>query len=114
MYTKQKYTTIAVVVLVLITVAGKVTLQPNTVVPLIEAGIGERYVYVLAIIEVIAVLFYIFPKTFRIGFLLLTAYYGGAIAFNFPSLVDMVPAIIFMTLIWTLTYIREPSIFIEP
>jgi len=53
---------------------------------------------------------FLYPRTIRIGFLLLTAYFGGAIAVEITHGTFIVPAII-LTLIWIAAYLRKPDIF---
>lgn len=110
---KKYWPTILCSLIVLFTIFGKLTFQPNVVDPMQAMGLNENHIYILAIIEIIALVLYVIPKTVKIGFLLLTAYYGGAIAFNLTSPVDMIPAIVFTIIIWVLTYIRMPSIFLN-
>lgn len=110
---KKHWSTILCSLIVLFTIFGKLTFQPNVVDPMQAMGLNENHIYMLAAIEIIALVLYVIPKTVKIGFLLLTAYYGGAIAFNLTSPIDMIPAIVFTIIIWVLTYIRMPSIFLN-
>ena len=110
---KKNWPTIVCSIVVLFTVFGKLTFQPEVVEPMKAMGLDENHIYILAIIEIVALILYVVPKTLKIGFLLLTAYYGGAIAFNLTSPMDMIPAIVFTVIIWILTYIRKPSLFID-
>lgn len=75
-------------------------------------GIGLQEMLPLLIgLEISALLFYVIPKTARIGFFLLVAYYGGAIAVNLHQPSQAVPAIVIMVIIWITTFIQMPEIF---
>ena len=92
------------------TMVGKMFKIPPIVEQMENLGLTEELL-LLAGIELVALIFYLIPKTFRLGFFLLTAYYGGAIAVNLNSPEDTIPAIGFLILIWVLTWISSPDLF---
>ena len=54
---------------------------------------------------------FIWPRTQKIGFLLLTAYFGGAMAVELShDSIFLAPAVI-LSLVWLATYLRDPSVF---
>lgn len=111
---KIKKETVATTICVLIvgfTIVGKIFKSPQVVEQMDKLGFQEELL-LLAGIETIALLLYVIPKTFNLGFFLLTAYYGGAIAVNLNSPIDTIPSIVFLTLIWILSYIRRPKLFL--
>lgn len=56
-------------------------IQPPTVVETTVAlGFGEQQILLLGVLGLLSTLFYIFPKTSILGAVLLTGYWGGAIA----------------------------------
>jgi hypothetical protein len=61
--------------------------------------------------EIVFAALFVFPKTMKIGFLLLTCYFAGAIAtelsHNMP--LNAVPV---LTLIWIAAFLRDSSIFL--
>ena len=76
-----------------------------------KAGLGN-YIVHIGVIKLISVGLFLFPKTCKVGFLLLCAYLGGALlielsAGNPPS------AAIFLTLIWISVYLRDKLMFVE-
>jgi len=101
---------VVISLLVAFTIFGKLARSPQVVEQMGHLGLEEE-LYLLAAIEIVALALYIFPKTINIGFFLLTAYYGGAIAVNLNDPVNTVPAIVFLTLIWMATFIRKPELF---
>ncbi len=96
--------------LIAFTIFGKLARSPQVVEQMGPLGLEEE-LYLLTAIEIVALALYIFPQTINIGFFLLTAYYGGAIAVNLNEPVNTVPAIVFLILIWIATFIRKPALF---
>ena len=76
-----------------------------------EMGLVQ-YLKAFACAELILALLFLHPRTMRIGFLLLTAYFGGAIAVEIPRGTFIVPSLI-LTTIWIAAYLRNPAIFKE-
>lgn len=107
---KEKIATSLVTIIVGYTIIGKLFQQQQVMEQMQSLGLNGK-LQILAIIETVALLLYIFPKSNKVGFLLLTAYYGGAIAVNLNNLPNTIPAIIFITLIWIGTYFKNPYIF---
>lgn len=108
---KEKIATILCVLVVGFTIVGKIVKSPQVMQQMDKLGFQEERL-LLASLEILALLLYVFPKTFNLGFFLLTAYYGGAIAVNLNSFLDAIPAVVFLSLIWILTYIRRPNLFL--
>jgi hypothetical protein len=76
-----------------------------------EIGLA-RYLKVFGCAELLLVSLFLYPRMMRIGFLLLTAYFGGAIAVEMSHGTFIVPSLI-LTLIWIAAYLRNPAIFSE-
>lgn len=71
-----------------------------------------EYMGALGIVEILLVVLFLYPRTMKIGFLLLTGFYGGAMAIEFShGSVFIFPAII-LALVWIAGGLREPSIFL--
>ena len=69
------------------------------------------YMKILGIAEITFVILFMWPRTMKIGFLLLTAFFGGAMAVELShGNIFIAPAII-LSLVWIAAYVREPSIF---
>jgi hypothetical protein len=65
----------------------------------------------LGMTELVFMALFLYPRTMKAGFLLLTAYLGGAIATELPhGLFFLFPAAI-LSLIWLAAYLRVPSVF---
>ena len=76
-----------------------------------EMGLAQ-YLKVFGCAELLLASLFLYPRTMRIGFLLLTAYFGGAIAVEISHGTFIVPSLI-LTLIWIAAYLRNPAIFRE-
>lgn len=78
---------------------------------LTQAGLGN-YITFLGIMELAAVVLFLLPKTFKVGFLLVTAYLGGALSIELAA--GQPPtAAIFLTLVWVSAYLRNKYLFID-
>jgi hypothetical protein len=108
---KEIVATTICVLIVGFSIVGKIFRSPQVLEQMDKLGFQEELL-LLAGIEILALLLYVFPKTFNLGFFLLTAYYGGAIAVNLNSPLDTIPAIVFLALIWILSFIRRPKLFL--
>ena len=70
-----------------------------------------RYIQILGITELVFVALFLWPRSMRIGFLLLTGYFGGAMAvemangnfFLFPGVI--------LAIVWIAAYLRDASLF---
>lgn len=78
---------------------------------LTKGGFGN-YINFLGIIELVSLGLFLYPKTYKIGFLLLNAYLGGAFAVELASGEPPVAAIL-LALIWTSVYLRNKSMFVS-
>jgi len=69
------------------------------------------YMKILGSIELLFVAMFLISRTMRIGFLLITAYFGGAMAVELShGNLFIFPAVI-LTLVWIAAFFRDPSIF---
>ena len=70
------------------------------------------YVPLFGGLEIVFALLFLFPKTVNLGLLLLTAYFGGAMAVELShGQLFVVPGII-LSIIWLSAYLRDPGMFI--
>lgn len=58
----------------------KFTMSETVIKGTVDLGYGEHHVVIIGILGLISTLLYIFPKTSVLGAILLTGYFGGAIA----------------------------------
>ena len=88
----------------------KLTGSEEIVNGLTAAGFGS-YIAVLGIVELLAVVLFVIPATYKVGFLLLNGYLGGAFAVELAAGKFPVAAL-FLTLLWVSVFIRNRSLFI--
>jgi len=77
----------------------------------ITMGLSVTLVKVFGAAEVIFSLLFIYPRTSKMGLLLLTGYFGGAIAAEIPFHQVMAPMMP-LALVWIAAFVREPSNFL--
>jgi hypothetical protein len=73
-------------------------------------GIG-RYVRLLGVMELAFATLFVIPATFKLGFLLASCYFAGAIATELSHDALKVSPFIPIMLLWIGAFIRDPSIF---
>jgi hypothetical protein len=70
------------------------------------------YIQALGIAEILFVVLFLYSRTIRIGLLLLTGYFGGAMAVELShGTVFILPALL-LSVVWISAYLREPSLFL--
>ena len=79
------------------------------IVAMSEYGLA-KWSYVIAAGEVISVLLFLFPKTNKVGLLLLSSYMGGAIMLHMTHNVPIIVPSVFLVLIWITGLIRNPEL----
>jgi len=83
----------------------------------VKAGLGAlgvgAYIPYLGAMEIVFVVLFAFPKTMKIGFLLLACYFAGALATEISHNGAVMNAMIPASLVWITAFLRDPSIFID-
>ena len=72
-----------------------------------------QYMSVLGIMELTFIALFLYPQTMKIGFLLITAYFGGAIATELSNGNSIIFPTAILTLVWIAAWLRKPSLFIN-
>lgn len=76
-----------------------------------KAGLGN-YIAFFGIIELISVGLFLYPKTYKTGFLLLCCYLGGALSIELAS--GQPPmASVFLVLLWVAVFLKNKTMFLE-
>jgi hypothetical protein len=98
--------------LAMITMSGimKISGNKELVEGLSKIGFGS-YITFMGILELASVALFIYPKTYKLGFLMLTAYLGGAISTELATGRPPMAAA-FLTLIWISVFIRNREMFL--
>lgn len=76
-----------------------------------SAGGFGPYITLFGIIELVSVVFLLFRKTYKIGFLLLCCYLGGALAVEL-STHQFPTAALLLILLWVGSYLRDKALFL--
>lgn len=89
----------------------KFTQSPQIMDALNKVGAG-KYVLFLGAMEVGFALLFIYPKTMKLGFILLSCYFAGAIATELTHGTEL-SAVMPIVLVWIATYLRDKSAFVS-
>ena len=76
------------------------------------AQIGlENSMALFGIAELLFISSFLYPRTLKIGLLLLTGYFGGAMGVELSSGGFFILPAAILTVIWLAAYLREPALF---
>ena len=79
----------------------------------IQLGYGENVIIPLGAVLLVSTILYMIPRTAVLGAILLTGYFGGAVATHVRVGTEIFPivfAIVFGVLIWGGLYLRDPRV----
>jgi sorbitol-specific phosphotransferase system component IIC len=113
MKVKRIVTLVITVLAVLMTVLSgvmKLVGSPDVISMFAAMGVTQ-YITVLGILQLTFIALFAYPPTMRIGFLLLSCYYAGALAteiFHGTTFNAVIP----LGLIWIAAFLRDSSIFL--
>jgi len=97
----------------LIIVSGsvmKLTAQPQLVEVFSRSGMLP-YMRALGIAELLFVSLFLWRRSLRIGFFLLTGYFGGAMAVELSQHVFFIMPAMILALVWLAAWLRDSSLF---
>lgn len=89
----------------------KLSHNPDMVAQFAQLGV-DKYINLLGIMEIAFVALFLFPKTMKIGFILLSCYFAGAIATDLSHGGNIFNPMIPMALVWIATFLRDRSTFL--
>ena len=117
MYKKKRTTIRKIPALLIATIlAASGILKITGIHPMLDhfitMGFSFTVVKIFGAAEVIFSLVFIYPRTSKIGLLLLTGYFGGAIAAEIRYHQVMAPMMT-LALVWIAAFVREPSNFLS-
>ena len=105
---------ILAILFMLFDVFGKLTKPDPVVKGTMQLGYPESLITPIGIILLICTILYAIPRTSLLGAVLLTGYFGGAVASNFrvenPLFSNTLFPIYFAILVWAGVYLRNPSL----
>ena len=79
---------------------------------LTKTGLGS-YITLFGVIELISVALFLYPKTYKIGFLLICCYLGGALSIELAS-AQPPSAAIFLAIVWISVFLKNKFMFLNP
>jgi hypothetical protein len=88
----------------------KLSGSPTIVEAMTTLGVG-RYLRLLGVMEIAFAALFVFPATFKLGFVLASCYFAGAIATELSHDAPTVNPFIPILLLWLGAFIRDRSIF---
>jgi len=113
---KQLLTGLVTVVPVGMTVMSglaKLTGSPEVVEGLTKAGVGP-YIFGLGLMEIAFAVLFVIPRTMRLGLLLLTAYFAGAMATDLSHGNPVLMPTLLLALVWMAAFVRDRHVFLPP
>jgi hypothetical protein len=108
--TLTKALTVLVTLILTATAASKLAFVPQLVEIYSRIGLLP-YMKVLGIIELIFLAAFLWSQTRKLGLLLLTGYFGGAMAVELSHGTFFIAPAMILTFIWTTAYLYDESIF---
>jgi len=90
----------------------KLTAQPQLVEVFSKTGLLP-YMTLLGIAELLFISLFLWSRSLKIGFLLLTAYFGGAMAVELSQHNFFIMPAVILVLVWLAAYFRDRSLFIS-
>lgn len=89
----------------------KLTKSPELVAQLTKAGVGD-HITLLGLMELVFAALFLYPKTMKLGFILLSCYFAGAIATEL-SHGGSLNAVLPIVLVWIATFLRDRTAFLS-
>jgi hypothetical protein len=90
----------------------KLTGAVQVVNGLTKIGLGS-YITLFGIIELISVALFLYPKTYKVGFLLICSYLGGALSIELATAQPPMAAI-FLSIVWIAVFLKDKLMFLIP
>lgn len=90
----------------------KLSHAPDLVQGMTQIGYGN-YITALGIVELISVALFLIPQTYKLGFLLVCGYLGGALAIEIGGGKPPVAAAL-LALVWIAVFLRNKDMFLVP
>ncbi len=111
--TKQKLRWAPTLLIALIIGMGavmKLAAMPQLVELYSKIGLAQ-YLQILGMTELLFVALFLWPRSMKIGFLLLTGYFGGAMAVEMSNGTPFIFPGSILVLVWIAAYLRDNSLF---
>lgn len=115
MKTKRIITTaVTTLAILMVILSGVMKLMQGELVvtTLTKVGVGP-YIIMLGLMEIGFATLFLFPKTMKLGFILLSCYFAGAMAVDLSHGGSLLNAAITLALIWVAAFLRDRFIFLS-
>lgn len=89
----------------------KLTKNEQMVTSLSNVGVAD-YIVLLGLMEIAFTALFLYPRTFKIGFILLTCYFAGALATELSHGGNLFGPLMPLALVWIATFLRDSTIFL--
>ena len=89
--------------------SDKLTGNPNTVEQFANHGL-EGWLLIIGIGEISSLILFLFPQTMRLGLVLFSSYFGGAIMFHMSRSEDFTMPVVFLILVWVIASVRQRGV----
>lgn len=96
--------------MLLMSAAMKFAKAEPVVTGLTKAGLGDK-ILLIGVMELVSVALFLIPKTWKIGFLLVCGYLGGAMSIEIAGGQFPVAAVL-LSVCWVSAYLRDCSMFV--
>jgi len=96
--------------LIAVSAVMKIAKNPRIVQEMTPLGVG-KYLQLLGVMELVFAAMFVIPATSKLGFILLSSYFGGAIATELSHGVPKINPYVPLVLLWVCAFIKDRSIF---
>jgi hypothetical protein len=104
-------TTALATLAIVATALSKLTRNAEAVSALTKTGVGP-YITLLGIMQLVFVVLFLYPKTMKLGFALLSCYLAGAMAAELSHGGLVLKAAIPLVFLWIATFLRDRTVFL--
>ena len=101
-----------IVLIIVMSAAGKLAFAPQLVNIFSKIGLLS-YIKILGITELLFLSTFLWEKTRKLGLLLLTGYFGGAMAVEMSHGTFFIAPATILTLIWITAYLLDERMFVS-
>ncbi len=101
-----------IILIIVMSAAGKLAVVPQLVNIFSKIGLLS-YIKILGITELLFLSTFLWKKTRKLGLLLLTGYFGGAMAVEMSHGTFFIAPAMILTLIWITAYLHDERMFVS-
>ena len=91
---------------------NKLTLDEATAEQFASHGL-DGWLFTIGIGEITSLILFLIPRTMRLGLVLFSAYFGGAIMFHMSRSEDFTIPAIFLVLVWVIASLRQKGSILD-